>query len=87
MPVVLRREPDNEHDINAIAVDMMVSRWYTLFRKVPLHIGYIKKAKAMSMAKKMDAGGRILSARISSMYLEMNHPRVSLEIEADWANN
>lgn len=82
--VQLRREPDNKFDSNAIAVDLLVKRWYTLFKEVPTQIGYIKKSRAASMAKRMDAGGKILSARISSMYTELNHPRVSLEIEADW---
>jgi len=83
-PVVLRREPDNKFDMNAIAVDMLVKRWYTLFKEVPIQIGYIKHERAISMSKKLDAGGKILSAYIESMHVERNHPRVSLVIETDW---
>lgn len=84
MPVVLRREPDNQFDANAIAVDMLVNRWYTLFKEVPVHIGYIKKSRAASMSKQIDVGGKVLSAYVESMYMERNHPRVSLVIETDW---
>lgn len=84
MPVVLRREPDNKYDANAIAVDMLVKRWYTFFKEVPVQIGYIKKQRAASMSKRIDSGGKILSARVESMHMERNHPRVSLIIETDW---
>lgn len=82
--MILRREPDNKFDANAIAVDMLVKRWYTLFKEVPVQIGYIKKQRAASMSRQIDVGGKVISARIESMYMERNHPRVSLVIETDW---
>lgn len=83
MPVLLKREPDNPHDPNAIAVHLPVRKWYTLFREVPLQIGYIKRNRAASLAKHMDAGGKILSANIHSMNTYDKHPRVSLKITTD----
>lgn len=84
MKVQLRREPSNPKDENAVAVDLPVKRWQTLFQEVPVQIGYIKSARAKSMAAKMDEGGKILSAKIESMDLYLNHPRVSIEILTDW---
>jgi len=46
-PVDLRREPDNEHDPNAVAVSAQGDSRI---------IGYINKGKAARLAKKMDAG-------------------------------
>ena len=84
MSVTLAREPRNPHDENAIAVYLPVRRWYTPFKAVPLQIGYIKKSRAASMAKQMDAGGQIVSATIKSMDTYDKHPRVSLSIKTDW---
>ncbi|WP_110642446.1 HIRAN domain-containing protein [Salinicola sp. CPA57] len=84
MSVVLKREPSNPHDANAIAVYITVARWYTLFRPVETQIGYIKARFAATLSKRMDAGGTIVSARIDSLYLPLDHPRVSLRIVTDW---
>ncbi|WP_110685072.1 HIRAN domain-containing protein [Salinicola aestuarinus] len=84
MPAVLKREPSNPHDANAIAVYITVARWYTLFRPVEIQIGYLKARFAATLSKRMDAGGEIISAKISSLYLALDHPRVSLIIVTDW---
>ncbi|MCH4563339.1 HIRAN domain-containing protein [Halomonas sp. EGI 63088] len=81
--VELRREPDNPYDENAVAVYLRVRRWYTLFRPVPLQIGYLKKARAASLSKKMAEGVSIREAVIVSTYKADKHPRVSLKITTD----
>lgn len=84
MSVNLVREPQNPYDPNAIAVMLPVRAWFTLFLKTDIHIGYIKRARAKSLSKRIDAGGRITSAEISSMYTDLDHPRISLRIVTDW---
>lgn len=84
MPVYLVPEPENEHDPNAIAVYLKVRAWYSLFQKVDIQIGYIKKRLAATLSKRIAEGGRIKSAKIKSLYLPLDHPRVSLSIDTDW---
>lgn len=84
MPVILKREADNAHDPNAIAVYLPVRKWYTLFREVPVQIGYIKRSRAATLVKRTGQGGKIISARIDSIDIWGNHPRVSLVIITDW---
>lgn len=84
MPVILKQEPNNPYDPNAIAVLVPMRRWFTLFRQVEVHIGYIKRERAKFFIKKIAEGGKIVSARVKSMYTEMTHPRVSLTVETDW---
>jgi len=84
MPVELKREPQNEYDPHAIAVYLRVKKWYTLFREVPIQIGYVKKSRAQSLSKRLDEGGRILTSHIVSMHLAQKHPRVSINIKTDW---
>lgn len=82
--VYLVPEPNNKHDKNAIAVKVRVIKWYFLFIPLKVGIGYIKKTRAVTIAKKLRDGGRVLDARVKSVDLEMNHPRVSLRIVTDW---
>ena len=84
MEVKLVPDPQNKHDENAIAVYVTVRRWFTLFLKTDLHIGYIKRDRAKFFSRKLREGGKILGAYVNSMYLEQDHPRVSLVVETDW---
>lgn len=84
MPVYLVREPRNKYDPNAISVHLRLKRWYTLFITTDVQIGYIKKSRAASLSQRIDQGGKVLSARIHSMYTDRDHPRVSIDIETDW---
>lgn len=84
MDVKLVPEPNNPHDKNAIAVYVPLRRWFTLFIRVDMHIGYIKKDKAAFFTKKIAEGGRIVGARVKSTYMERDHPRVSLLVKTDW---
>jgi len=80
--VTLRREPNNCHDPNAIAVYMAVPRLFGLFERAPFKIGYIKADAAKGLAKRMDKGFAI-SGCIASFYAPpgREHPRVSLELD------
>lgn len=80
----LKREPENPYDPNAIAVYLRVRKWYTLFREVPMQIGYVKRNRAEMLSKRIDEGGRIVSAHIVSMHTGQKHPRVSINIKTDW---
>lgn len=74
MGIYLEREPNNPHDENAIAVYLEVHN-----RANKVQIGYLKRACAKSLAKKMDQGMEI-EARVTSFDTFSNHPRVSLEL-------
>ncbi len=82
MKAVLKREPDNPYDPNAIAVCIEVPRLLGLFGNVLKQIGYIKASAAKGLAKRMDEGLSI-QARVTSFYApsDREHPRVSLELE------
>ena len=77
--VHLRREPGNDHDANAVAVDLEVP--LLLFWKRRQQIGYLRSGTAKSVAKRMDAGQQ-LRASITSVWAPagVDHPRVSLAI-------
>lgn len=83
--VSLVREPTNQFDPNAIAVILHV-RWMWGLIKFKVHIGYIKAARAKSLARDLDSGKiKIIEAWVESYYApdEINHPRVSLRIEIE----
>ena len=84
MSVNLVREPSNPYDRNAIAVYLPVRAWFTLFLKANVHIGYIKKDRAEFFARRVQQGGQILSASVRSIYLDRDHPRVTLTVLTDW---
>lgn len=50
LAAVLQREPENEHDENAIAVFINEGRWKGT------HIGYVKRETASALAPRMDSG-------------------------------
>jgi hypothetical protein len=81
---VLKREPDNPHDPNAIAVFIEVPRLFGLLGRGLQQIGYIKASAAKGLAKRMDEGLSI-QARVASVYApsDRDHPRVSLELDYD----
>ena len=82
MPVTLRREPHNTHDINVVAVYVSVPRLYGLLGTTLKQIGYLKASAAISIANKMDEG-ESLTGRVGSYYLPpgKDHPRVSLVLK------
>lgn len=84
MPVKLVPEPNNKFDPNAIAVFVPVRAWFTLFLKSDVHIGYVKRDRAEFFTRKMQEGGRIVSATVKSMFTDRDHPRVSLVVVTDW---
>ncbi len=79
---VLKREPDNPHDPNAIGVFIEVPRLSGLLGRSLQQIGYIKADTAKSLAKRMDAGLSI-QARVIRVYapIDINYPKVTLELE------
>ncbi|MHB8066356.1 MAG: HIRAN domain-containing protein [Desulfobaccales bacterium] len=79
---VLKREPDNPHDPNAIAVFIMVPRLFGFLGRNLQQIGYIKANTAKGLAKRMDAGLSI-QANIINVYAppDVNYPKVTLELD------
>lgn len=65
----LKRQPNNRHDKNAIAVYIMVPRMGGLFGHAHKQIGFIKKHTARSLSKKMDAGVQI-EATINRLFIK-----------------
>lgn len=83
--VSLRREPDNKHDSNAIAVYLHTSSLFGLL-KGRAHIGYIKSERAAKMAPKIDSGElRIVGCVVASFFApsDKEHPRVSLTVQVE----
>jgi len=80
--VILKREPNNKHDENAIAVYFQVPRLFGLLGTAEKQIGYIKANTAKSLAKKMDSGKQV-KGHVKSFYSPegREHPRVTLELE------
>lgn len=81
LKVTLKREPNNEHDENAIAVFLEIPAMFGLLGKSSKQIGYIKATTAKSIAEKMDKGQEF-KAKVVSYFApsEKEHPRVSIEI-------
>jgi len=76
--VFLIREPDNEHDRNAVAVYLGTTSYW----KRRVQIGYIKSPAAKRLAPKMDGGANI-SAVVTSFFAPSPElwPRVTIEIK------
>ncbi len=82
MPVTLVREPDNEHDTNAVAVYIKVPRLLGLLGKSRRLIGYLKTEAARGVAHKMDAGETVTASVTTFSAPPGRHPpRVSLRLE------
>tara|TARA_R100000656_G_scaffold64084_1_gene49150 strand:- start:477 stop:812 length:336 start_codon:yes stop_codon:yes gene_type:complete len=81
MVVVLRREPHNEYDNNAIAVYLKTPRFGGLFGNSLAQIGHIKASTAKSLAKAMDSGTTVTGI-VKSYWApeDREFPRVTLEI-------
>ncbi len=82
LDVVLKREPDNPHDPNAIAVLIEAPRLFGLLGRSLRKIGYVKASAAKSLAKRMDEG-LLIQARIIRVYAppNLNYPQVTLELD------
>jgi hypothetical protein len=77
--VILRREPDNPYDNNAIAVFLVVPNHLGVNKK---KIGYIKEFPAISLAEKMDSGLKLKSrVKRCSDPAEDDGPWVVIEYE------
>ncbi len=76
MTVILHRDPDNEHDENAIEVLIPYGSHGRLEQ-----IGFLKKKRANSLSKIMDSGVTV-KAKVNSFYAldKTKHPRISLTI-------
>lgn len=80
MQIVLKREPKNRYDKNAIAVYLMVPVLFGLLGKSAKKIGYIQANRAKTLAPKMD-NGFIPIAKVASFFFydDTYEPRVSIE--------
>lgn len=80
--VTLRREPDNPHDPNAIAVLLRRGPFLGLIPRRAVKIGYVKAPRAVGLAKLMDRGSR-LEACVDSFWAppDLPRPRVSLKLQ------
>lgn len=78
----LVREPANEHDANAIRVDLECRFLFGLL-KLYRHIGYIQASRSARIAGKIDSGERrITGAEIVNMYAPPDQlfPDVTAEV-------
>jgi len=84
MKVVLKREPNNKHDMNAVAVYLKVPRFGGLLGAGLVQVGYIKANTAKSLAKVMDEGTAI-SCQVKGFWSPEGRefPRITLEITAE----
>lgn len=85
MPIYLEREPNNEHDPNAVAVYIEAKRMM-FFGPYRYQIGYINKRWAASLTKRLSAGGNILEAYVRTYFApeDKEFPRVSIVVVGDW---
>jgi len=80
MPVILKRDPDNKYDSNAIAVYINTPKLFGLIKNNQVQIGYIKAQAAKSISSRIDNGEKI-TAFVSSFDLyDEKWPRVSLTL-------
>ena len=79
--VLLRREPDNRHNPDAIAVYLRTPRFFGCFGVALKKIGNIKAETARHLARRMDNGEPIY-ATVKSYYAPRGSdpPRVTLDI-------
>jgi hypothetical protein len=84
LKAVLKREPSNRHDENAVAVLLEVPRLGGLLGTKLIQVGYIKANTAKSLAKKMDEGANV-GAFVKSFYApaDRDFPRITLEVFDD----
>lgn len=74
--VLLRREPDNLHDPNAIGVFLEIRG---IFSCKLQQIGYIKAGTAAHLHKRLDAGEKVIG--VTSLWVSSGEraPRVTIE--------
>ncbi|PCI23234.1 MAG: hypothetical protein COB62_00085 [Piscirickettsiaceae bacterium] len=79
--VILKRDPTNKYDENAIKVYLKTNVLFGLLGTKLKQIGFIKANTAKSLAKKMD-DGILLSASVDTYWApsEKEHPRVTIEV-------
>jgi len=82
MPALLRRDPANAYDPNAVAVLIAVPRMFGLLGTSYRQIGFIKAGAAKVIAAKIDSGIPV-SGYVKSFHAPtgIDHPRVSLRLE------
>lgn len=80
--IYLRRELDNQDNINAVAVFLEVPRLFGFFGKTLRQIGYIKTDEIKDLTRRMKAGENI-RGRVSSFNVPEGggYPRVNIDIE------
>lgn len=77
--VILRRQPENPHDKNAVAVCVEASQFFGVFQSKK-QIGFLKKRLAARLAPKIDAGESV-TAIVKTTYLPpTGYQRVSLKV-------
>jgi len=75
--VELQRQPDNEHDTNAIAI-VITDRRVT---RQPLRMGYLRKEISMELADALDTGRmKVVEATVVSMGDELAEVKVKSRI-------
>lgn len=80
--VILKREPSNSHDPNAVAVYLTVPRLFGLLGTSHKQIGYLKASKSPTVAKRMDAGETISGCVKYCLAPEGREvPKVTLDLE------
>jgi hypothetical protein len=73
----LQREPDNEHDPNAVMVYIDDERLEAYFRVAVVHIGYIRRGTAAVIASGLDAGRlEVRRCRLFSVYPERGEGKI-----------
>ena len=81
MSIELRREPNNPHDSNAVAVHVKVPRLRGLLGARLMQVGYIKATTAKSLAKALDSGTAITGyIKYLNASDDRKFPRITLEI-------
>lgn len=85
MPLVLRREPENPYDANAVGV--WIRTRVFLFFETELQIGYLNRSVAREIAEHVDNGGPV-TARITEVTggsTEKPTYGVNIELAKTWA--
>ncbi len=79
--VILKRDPANLYDANAVAVYLAIPRLGGLLGTDMCQIGFIKANTAKSLAKRIDAGTEV-HAVVKNYWAppDREHPRVTLEL-------
>lgn len=77
--VILKRELDNPHDKNAIAIFIVVKKLFGLI-KSEYHLGYVRATSARKMAPKLD-NNESYNASVSRLYAPNWRSTVDITID------